>query len=121
MTTLTVTVKERQGSFEGTVDVPGLKRTKLTRKDGQTTFETTGALKTTARAVANRLGSTVEYNEPAKKAAKKSIKSKTTSKPTSKPTSKKTTKKTPTSKKTTKPTSKKTKKPTSKKTTKTKK
>lgn len=115
MTTLTVTVKERQGSFEGTVDVPGLKRTKLTRKDGQTTFETTGALKTTARAVANRLGSTVEYNEPAKKAAKKSIKSKTTSKPTSKKTTKK-----PTSKKTT-PTSKKTKKPTSKKTTKTKK
>lgn len=115
MTTLTVTVKERQGSFEGTVDVPGLKRTKLARKDGQTTFETTGALKTTARAVANRLGSTVEYNEPTNKAAKKSIKSKTTSKPTSKKTTKK-----PTSKKTT-PTSKKTKKPTSKKTTKTKK
>lgn len=77
MTTLTVTVKERSSKgqttgFEGTVDVPGLRRTKLARKDGKTLFDTTGALKTTARAVGKRLGLTVEYTEwPPKKAAKK--------------------------------------------------
>lgn len=79
MTTLTVTVKERSSNgqttgFEGTVDVPGLRRTKLTRKDGETLFNTTGALKTTARAVGKRLGLTVEYTEWPKKAAKKSNK-----------------------------------------------
>ena len=78
MTTLTVTVKERSSmgqttGFEGTVDVPGLRRTKLARKDGTTLFDTTGALKTTARAVGKRLGLTVEYTEPPK-AAKKSKK-----------------------------------------------
>ena len=83
MTTLTVTVKERSSKgqttgFEGTVDVPGLRRTKLARKDGTTLFDTTGALKTTARAVGKRLGLTIEYADfPTKKIAKKS---KTTSK-----------------------------------------
>jgi hypothetical protein len=96
MTTLKVTVKERSSKgrrtgFEGSVCVPGLgKSTKLARKDGTTLFDTTGALKTTARAVGKRFGLSVEYTEPAKKAAKKSIKSKTTaSKKSKKTTSKK--------------------------------
>lgn len=73
--TLNVTVSETKGSYEGVVSIPGLRNTKLVRKDGTTLFPTTSALKTTARGLATRLGLTVEYT--AKKAAKKSIKSKT--------------------------------------------
>ncbi len=73
--TLNVTVRETTNGVEGTVSIPGLRSTKLARKDGSTTFPNSSALKTTARSLANRLGLTVEYT--AKKAAKKSIKSKT--------------------------------------------
>lgn len=76
MSKLTVTIRENKGAFEGTVTVPGLKTTKLTRKDGTSAFPTSGALKTVARSVANRLGMTVDYAEPQKKAAKKSVKAK---------------------------------------------
>lgn len=78
MTTLNVTVKQTtvkgETGYTGTVTLPGLKATKLARKDGQTLFPTTSALKTVARSTAKRLGLTVEYTEPLKKAAKKSIK-----------------------------------------------
>lgn len=81
MTTFNVTVKQTstkgQSGFTGSVQIPGLQSTRLTRKDGSTLFPTTSALKTVARSVATRLGMSVEYAEPAKKAAKKSVKSKT--------------------------------------------
>lgn len=82
MTTLTVSLKEKRnkGDFvgwEGTVDVPGLKRTKVARvKDGTTTFATTSAVKSTARALAKRLGLDIEFDTPTQKAAKKSVKGK---------------------------------------------
>ena len=81
MTTFNVTVRETtvkgQTGFTGTVQIPGLQATRLARKDGATLFPSTSALKTVARSVAGRLGMTVEYTEPVKKAAKKSVKSKT--------------------------------------------
>jgi hypothetical protein len=74
MTTLNVTVKQttRKGEtgYTGTVALPGLKATQLARKDGQTLFPTTSALKTVARNTAKRLGLQVEYTEPTKKVAK---------------------------------------------------
>jgi len=73
--TLNVTMKETNGNYEGTVCIPGLRSTKLVRKDGTTLFPTSSALKNTARGLATRLGLEVEYS--AKKAAKKSIKNKT--------------------------------------------
>jgi hypothetical protein len=77
MKTLTVTVKQTtiKGTtgFTGTVAIPGLRPTRLARKDGETLFPTTSALKTVARGVARRLHFGVEYNEP-KKVTKKSVK-----------------------------------------------
>ena len=76
MKTLTVTVKQTTAKgttgFTGTVSIPGLKPTRLARKDGETLFPTTSALKTVARGVGKRLNLGVEYDEPVKKAAKKS-------------------------------------------------
>ncbi len=66
--------------FEGKVAIPGLKTTKLTRKDGTTLFPTTSSLKATGRALAKRLRTTAEFTAPVAKAAKKSVKSRTTSK-----------------------------------------
>ena len=83
-TTLNVTVKPKtskgNSGWEGTVALPGLKPTKLARKDGNTLFPTTGALKTVARSVGKRFNLDVEYTEPAKKAAKKSVKTATSKK-----------------------------------------
>lgn len=95
-TTLNVTVRQRTTKgkptgWEGTVALPGLKPTKLARKDGTTLFDTTGALKTVARGVGKRFGLQVEYTEPVAKAAKKSVKSATTK---TKPRAKKKTTKT---------------------------
>ena len=91
MSTLNVTVKQRKTktgpTFEGWVDLPGLKSTKLARKDGETSFTTRSALTTVARGVASRYGLTVSYSDTTtktttgktttatyKKAAKKSAK-----------------------------------------------
>lgn len=78
MTTLNVTVKQTavkgETGFVGTVTLPGLKATKLSRKDGQTLFPTTSALKTVARSTAKRLGLEVVYTEPTAKKATKSTK-----------------------------------------------
>jgi hypothetical protein len=77
MTTLNVTVKQTttkgETGFTGTVAIPGLKATRLARKDGTTLFPTTSALKTVARGLGRRLGFEVEYDETWKKAAKKSV------------------------------------------------
>jgi len=103
MTTLNVTVKESarngQKGFTGTVTVPGLKATQVARtKDGESFFQTVGALKSVANSFAKRLGVEVTYSEPAKKAAKKSVKSRTASpvakKATKSPVAKKATKST---------------------------
>jgi hypothetical protein len=105
MSTLNVTVKQRKTktgpTFEGWVDLPGLKSTKLARKDGETSFTTRSALTTVARGVASRYGLTVSYSDTTtktttgktttgktttatyKKAAKKSAK-KAAKKPTKK-------------------------------------
>lgn len=79
---LTVSVKQGKSGFEGTVQVPGLKATKLTRKDGSTSFPTSSAVKTVARSVGKRLSLDVRYDEPAKKAAK--VKAKKATKPAAK-------------------------------------
>lgn len=67
MSTLNVTVKQRKTktgpTFEGWVDLPGLKSTKLARKDGETSFTTRSALTTVARGVASRYGLTVSYSD----------------------------------------------------------
>lgn len=76
MSPLTVKVTRRGEVFEGTVELRGLRPTKLTRSDNTTQFASLSALKTTARSVAQRLGTTVEYVET-KQAAKTSVKSKT--------------------------------------------
>lgn len=70
--TLKVTVRTlKTGTFEGTVCIPGLRSTKLVRKDGSTLFPTTSALKATARSLGIRLGLNVEYAPTAtKKVAK---------------------------------------------------
>lgn len=84
---LTVTVNKRtnQGTsgFEGSVQLPGLKATKLARKDGSTLFPNLSALKSTARTAGKKLNLVVEYKEP--KAAKK------TTKPVKSPKAKRTT------------------------------
>jgi hypothetical protein len=64
---LTVNVKQNKTGYEGTVQLPGLKATKLTRKDGTTTFPSSSAVKTVARSVGTRLGLEVSYAEPAAK------------------------------------------------------
>lgn len=70
MTIFNVTVKQTtvkgDTGYTGVVALPGLKATKLARKDGQTLFPTTSALKTVARNAAKRLGLDVEYTEPKK-------------------------------------------------------
>ena len=93
MSTVTVKVKQttsKQGTgFEGTVELQGTKPTKLTRKDGTTLFPTTSALKSSARAFAQRINAEVRYEEPVQKAAKKSVKSQTSKTSTSKKTTSK--------------------------------
>ena len=64
-------IAQRGQSFEGTVEVTGLRSTKLVSREGQASFETVAALKSTARAVAGRLGTTVQYVEPQRAAAAK--------------------------------------------------
>lgn len=71
MTQLTVKVKQATNKgttgFTGTVAVPGLRPTKLARKDGETLFPTTSALKTVARGLGKRLNFDIAYDEPDKK------------------------------------------------------
>lgn len=70
---LTVNLRQNSAGFEGSVQIPGLKSTKLARKDGTTTFPSSSAVKTVARSVGTRLGMEVSYVEPQQKrlAAKK--------------------------------------------------
>lgn len=77
---LTVNVKQNKTGYEGTVQLPGLKATKLTSKDGSTTFPTSSAVKTVARSVGKRLSMEVSYDQPAKLA----VKPKKAAKPTAK-------------------------------------
>ena len=92
---LTVNVRQGKAGYEGTVQLPGLKSTKLVRKDGSTTFPSSSAVKTVARSVGTNLGLEVSYAEPAKKlaakpkAAKKSAAKSTKSSKAAKPTAKK--------------------------------
>ena len=73
-------VEGEKSQWEGTVSVDGLKPTKLTRKDGSTTFGTKASLMNAAKKVAASLGFSdgVSQEEPA--VAKKAAKTKTTSK-----------------------------------------
>lgn len=87
---LTVNVKQSKSGYEGTVEVPGLKSTKLTRKDGSTTFPNSSAVKTVARSVGKRLGLEVAYTEPAKLAAKAKAAKPATAKKAAAPKAKKT-------------------------------
>ena len=65
-TLLTIECKQKTSKgvplgLEGKVTIPGLKTTKLARKDGTTLFATTSALKSTGRALGKRLGQQVEF------------------------------------------------------------
>lgn len=92
MSMLQVKVKSRmvEGTeqFNGTVEIPGLKATKVARKsDGQTEFGSRSALVTTARSVARSLGyegieTDISSKSPSrvKTAAKGAAKSKSCSK-----------------------------------------
>jgi hypothetical protein len=76
-----VTASESNGvlTFEGSISVPGLAKTKLANKDGITKFETLAALKGVARRVTERLNFGVTYDEAAvqrRLAAKSSAKPK---------------------------------------------
>lgn len=73
---LTVNVKQNKAGYEGTVQLPGLKSTKLVRKDGSTTFPSSSAVKTVARSVGSNLGLEVSYAEPASKKLAAKLKSK---------------------------------------------
>lgn len=78
-----VTASETNGqlTFEGSVTVPGLAKTKLANKDGVTKFETLSALKGVARRVTERLNYGVTYddaNVQRRLAAKRSSSSKKT-------------------------------------------
>jgi len=77
---LTVNVRQNKTGYEGSVQLSGLRETKLTRKDGSTTFPTSSAVKTVARSVGTRLGLEVSYTEPAAK--KLATKAKSTAKST---------------------------------------
>lgn len=77
MAKLTVSVRQRKNKttnkdgWEGTVTVPGLKKTKLARRDGETLFATRSALNTVARSLGKRIGCCIDFDEPAAKAATK--------------------------------------------------
>ena len=78
-----VTASETNGylTFEGSLTVPGLSKTKLANKDGVTKFETISALKSVARRVTERLNYGVTYDEASAQrrvAAKRSSTSKKT-------------------------------------------
>jgi hypothetical protein len=90
---LTVNVRETkqkgQTGFEGVASVPGLSQAKVARvKDGGTLFTNVSALRSAANALGQRLGATVDFVEPTKKAAKKSVKAKTVTSKTKRTSSK---------------------------------
>lgn len=73
-------VEGEKPTWEGTVSVPGLKPTKLTRKDGSTLFSTKATVASAAKKLATSLGfDGVEAVAPVQKAAKKSATKKTKS------------------------------------------
>lgn len=79
MSNSTVTVREKKVKgtsigFEGFVSFPGIKSTKLVRKDGTTVFSTRSALSASVRSLRKRTGLDFEAVIPTttKKAAKKS-------------------------------------------------
>jgi endonuclease V-like protein UPF0215 family len=63
--------------FQGTVALPGVRPTKLTRKDQTTEFGTRAALVNSARNFAKNIGYSLVVDQPtaaARKAAKKAVK-----------------------------------------------
>jgi hypothetical protein len=67
---IVVNVKEKDGQFEGVVTLPGLKPTKLSRKDGRTTYPTKASITSGVRALERRMGMKVEIDYEEKIAAK---------------------------------------------------
>lgn len=74
LNTLQVVVKKKKADgiagFEGTVSIPGLKTSKIARRDGSTFFTTRNGLNSVAREFAKRLSCTVVFSEPSKEAKK---------------------------------------------------
>lgn len=77
MANLNVQVVSRNNCFEATVDVAGLRPTKLEkRSDGTTSFETRSALITAAKNIAKRLGyNNVKIIESGVSVVKRAVKS----------------------------------------------
>lgn len=65
--TLTVKInkKSKDGvdGFEGTVEIPGLSRSKVSKKDGTTFFASKSSLNTVAKSLAKRLDLQLKYLE----------------------------------------------------------
>ena len=64
MSELIVNVSKRGEGWEGTVNLPGLQKTKLIRSDGKTVFNAFSGLKTVARQLANRFNAELVIERP---------------------------------------------------------
>lgn len=62
-TTMRCRVRKTGRGFEGTVYVPGLKPTKLVKKDDTSIYANKSGVATAAKTVANRLGITLEVED----------------------------------------------------------
>jgi hypothetical protein len=72
-TTLHCRVRKSGEGYEGTISIPGLRATKLAKKDESTVYANRSGVAAAAKALADRLGYTleVEDNTPTAKTAPK--------------------------------------------------
>jgi hypothetical protein len=62
-TILKCRVRKSNGGFEGTVSVPGLKPSKLTKKDESTVYANKSGIASAAKALADRFSMTLELED----------------------------------------------------------
>lgn len=67
-TVLKCRVRKSGTGYEGTVSVPGLKPTKLCKRDESTVYANTSGVQSAAKALAERLGFALEVDQTAPKA-----------------------------------------------------
>ena len=63
-TVLKCRVRKSGTGYEGTVSVPGLKPTKLCKRDESTVYANTSGVQSAAKALAERLGFALEVDQP---------------------------------------------------------
>lgn len=79
--TVTIKSKKVKGAsvgYEGVVEVPGLKNTKLVKNDGTSVFKNQPALKSCVRALSKRTGLNFETVVPTVKTVRKAAKKSST-------------------------------------------